>query len=129
MSLTFFINTLYVNFYIMIKKFKEFINENLDIQNSNYVLGMPIEQQEELLRKYVEKYYNEFPDDLENAKEDGSSCLNWGEFESGSDEDVVANCVCDILAAHDMEDRPMSEEEESLVELAWRIADEYVNQN
>ena len=111
----------------MIKKFEEFVNEQLNIQNLDGVLNMNPQEQENLLRQYVKKYYNKFPDDFKNAKEDGSATLNWGEFETGTDMDIVANCVCDIISTHEMDERPMSTQEQALVDLAWKVADDYVN--
>lgn len=112
----------------MIRNFEQFVNERNAVPTlSDEILKMSPDYQDKQLRKYVEKYYNHFSDDFQHAKEDGSATLNWGEFESGSPEDNVANYVCDLIAAHDMDDRPISPEEQDLVDRAWKIADDYVN--
>ena len=118
----------------IIKTFDEWLNESVssvktltdnDIRGEKqYVYSLSPEELENQLRNYVIDYYNEFPEELEKAKENNEATINWGELEA--EKYVVANYVCDLLTGVDFEDKKLSHKDQKIVDLAWNIADDYV---
>jgi len=107
-----------------IKTFNEWLNEGYIPPERSHVYSLTHDQLQSELRKYVEDYYKEFPEKFEEDQENGSSSINWGELESP--EYIVANYVADLLVTADFEEEDLSKKDKEIVDLAWAIADYYL---
>ena len=108
----------------IIKTFNQWLNEGYNPPERSHVYSLLDDQLQEELRKYVEDYYKQFPEKFKEDQEEGQSSINWGELESP--EYIVANYVSDLLVTSDFEEESLSEKDKNIVDLAWKIADYYL---